>query len=70
MVACFTGNIRPVKGVNYLLDAFSSMSARDNIHLLVIGDVRDKKIKERIDPMPSGDAPGAVPPKVRLRERQ
>lgn len=48
LVVNFTGNIRPVKGVDYLLDAFEAMDPRENIHLLVVGEVREKSIKRRI----------------------
>jgi glycosyltransferase involved in cell wall biosynthesis len=48
----FTGNIRPVKGVDYLLKAFSSIRPEENIHLLIIGEVRDKKIRRLIDAYP------------------
>lgn len=47
VTACFTGNIRPVKGINYLLDAFETITPEENIHLLIIGEVRDRRIAAR-----------------------
>jgi glycosyltransferase involved in cell wall biosynthesis len=41
----FTGNIRPVKGVDVLLRALGSIPAELNVHALMVGEVRDKKIK-------------------------
>lgn len=48
----FTGNIRPVKGVDYLLKAFDGFSPGDGIHLVVIGEVRDKAILKLADKNP------------------
>jgi glycosyltransferase involved in cell wall biosynthesis len=48
VVACFTGNIRPVKGVNYLLQAFDGIRPEEHIHLVVIGEVRDRRIARQI----------------------
>ncbi len=48
VVVNFTGNIRPVKGVTYLLDAFEKIGPEENIHLLVIGEVREKSIRRRM----------------------
>lgn len=45
----FVGNIRPVKGVNILLDAFETLSADDTGHLLLFGEVRDPKIRRRMN---------------------
>jgi len=47
-VVNFTGNIRPVKGVDYLLDAFEGIDPAENIHLLVVGEVRDPSIRKRM----------------------
>jgi len=44
-VAGFAGNIRPVKGVRYLLDAFTKIAPAENIHLIIAGDVRDPHIQ-------------------------
>ncbi len=44
-VVGFTGNMRPVKGVDILLRALAELPATLNIHALLIGDVRDKTIK-------------------------
>lgn len=46
VVVNFTGNIRPVKGVDYLLKAFAGIAPAENIHLLVVGEVRDAGIKK------------------------
>ena len=40
----FTGNIRPVKGVDVLLHSLQSVPESLNVHLLMVGEVRDKKI--------------------------
>jgi glycosyltransferase involved in cell wall biosynthesis len=52
VVVNFTGNIRPVKGVDYLLNAFASIAPEENIHLLVVGEVRDPSIRKRIGKQP------------------
>jgi glycosyltransferase involved in cell wall biosynthesis len=51
-VACFTGNIRPVKGVDILLDAFATIPPHHGLHLLILGDVRDPSIARRIGNLP------------------
>jgi glycosyltransferase involved in cell wall biosynthesis len=43
-VAGFTGSIRPVKGVDVLLRAMRLLDPGRNIHLLLVGDVRDRAI--------------------------
>lgn len=48
----FTGNIRPVKGMKYLLKAFTRIKPEERIHLLVTGEVRDKKIQKMIGHQP------------------
>jgi len=48
----FTGNIRPVKGVDYLLKAFAGFGAVEKIHLLIIGEVRDAAIARWIGRYP------------------
>jgi len=45
-VVCFAGTVRPVKGVDVLLKAIASLSASENIHCLVIGKIRDRKVKK------------------------
>ena len=45
-VVNFTGNIRPVKGVEYLLKAFAAINPAENIHLLVVGEVRDRGMQK------------------------
>jgi glycosyltransferase involved in cell wall biosynthesis len=52
VVVNFTGNIRPVKGVDYLLKAFASIKPEENIRLLVVGDVRDPSVRKRMDKYP------------------
>ncbi|HMP90824.1 MAG TPA: glycosyltransferase family 4 protein [Kiritimatiellia bacterium] len=52
LVVNFTGNIRPVKGVHYLLKAFESISPVAGIHLLVVGEVRDPDIRKKIGKHP------------------
>jgi glycosyltransferase involved in cell wall biosynthesis len=44
VVVCLLGNIRPVKGADVLLQAFQDIRPNENIHLLLIGEVRDKRI--------------------------
>ncbi len=44
-VVGFTGNIRPVKGVDTLLRSLSHLRASLNVHLLLVGEVRDKRIE-------------------------
>ena len=51
-VAGFAGNIRPVKGVNYLLEAFSKIAPAENIHLLIAGEVRDKNVEALVGRYP------------------
>ncbi len=41
----FTGNMRPVKGVEVLIRAMAQVDVSLNIHALLVGEVRDKKIK-------------------------
>jgi len=45
----FVGNIRPVKGVEYLLRAFNDYSGKENMHLIIIGDVRDEKVNKEAE---------------------
>ncbi len=40
----FTGNIRPVKGVDVLLRGLAALPRELNVHVLLVGEVRDKKI--------------------------
>jgi len=44
-VVGFTGNIRPVKGVDVLLQSLLEIDDSLNVHALLIGEVRDEKIK-------------------------
>ncbi len=48
VVACFLGNMRPVKGAGYLLEAFERIRPEENIHLLMIGEVREPRIAKQI----------------------
>lgn len=48
VVACFVGNIRPVKGVDVLLDAFDTVAPDEHLHLIIIGEIRDRRIGSRI----------------------
>lgn len=58
VVVNFTGNIRPVKGVDYLLNAFAKIRPEEHIHLLVVGEIRDRKIRELINGHPHVHAAG------------
>lgn len=51
-VASFSGNVRPVKGLPVLLDAMEQVPAAHQLHLLVMGHVRDKKIAQRLQEQP------------------
>jgi len=42
----FTGNIRPVKGVDVLLRSLPLIPEKLNVHAILAGEVRDEKIKE------------------------
>ncbi len=41
----FTGNMRPVKGVDVLLRAMAELPREHNVHLLLVGEVRDKRVQ-------------------------
>ncbi len=47
-VVAFVGNIRPVKGVNVLLEAFRDIPPTAPYHLLLFGEVRDRSIRRQI----------------------
>lgn len=51
-VVNFTGNIRPVKGADVLLKAFALIKPEENIHLLLVGEVRDKNVKRLLEGCP------------------
>ena len=55
-VAC-TANMRPVKGVDVLIQAASLLPDELNIHLLLIGEVRDSRILTLIS---NGKAPARI----------
>jgi len=40
----FTGNMRPVKGVDVLLESLRHVSRDLNVHLLLVGEIRDRRI--------------------------
>jgi len=48
VVAC-TANMRPVKGVDVLIEAFATVAARTPAHLLLIGEVRDERLTRLVD---------------------
>jgi glycosyltransferase involved in cell wall biosynthesis len=52
VVAGFVGNIRPVKGADDLLKAFDGILPGENIHLVLIGEVRDPHIERQIGKHP------------------
>ncbi|MDP6526404.1 MAG: glycosyltransferase family 4 protein [Kiritimatiellia bacterium] len=45
-VVGFTGNMRPVKGIDVLLKAASRLPDDTNVRLLLVGEVRDRKLLE------------------------
>ncbi|NMC61605.1 MAG: glycosyltransferase family 4 protein, partial [SAR324 cluster bacterium] len=45
VVAC-TANMRPVKGVPYLIQAIETIPFEENVHLLLIGKVQDHEIEK------------------------
>lgn len=47
VIGC-TASMRPRKGVDILVKAFSNMNA-ENAHLLLVGEVKDKRINEAIE---------------------
>ena len=53
VTVCFTGNMRPVKGVPDLLDAFAGIPPESNIHLVLVGEVRDPAIARRVGQQPN-----------------
>jgi glycosyltransferase involved in cell wall biosynthesis len=45
IIVCCAANIRPVKGVDYLIRAFASLTnLHPNLHLLLVGEIRCKKV--------------------------
>ncbi len=52
VVVNFTGNIRPVKGADVLLRAFAHIRPEENIHLVLVGEVRDKNVKRLLERAP------------------
>ncbi len=47
-VVGFVGNVRPVKGVDVLIKAIQYIPESKNIHFVIIGDIRDPKIKRML----------------------
>ena len=45
-VICCAATMRPVKGVSVLLEAFTKLTHLRDVHLLLIGNVKDPKIKD------------------------
>lgn len=45
-VICCVANMRRIKGADILIKAFDDLPAEDNSYLLLIGEVRDKRIRE------------------------
>lgn len=67
VIAC-TASMRPRKGVDVLVNAFSSMSSQ-NAHLLLVGEVSDKRIHQAIQNSPAKErihVLGKVPQAVAL----
>ena len=54
VVGC-TANMRPVKGVDVLLRAFGGIKDRSAAHLLLIGEVRDRKLTRLGEALGIGD---------------
>ena len=48
VVIGFAGLIRPVKGVDYLLDAFNLIPASKNARLVLVGGVKDAYMRRRL----------------------
>lgn len=52
ITVAFVGNMRPVKGVDVLLDAFRGIASAENVHLLLFGEIRDRHIQKQVDRLP------------------
>ena len=65
-VVGFVGNIRPVKGAEVLLRAFDGIRPEENIHLILIGEVRDRHIEKQIGRQPHVHFLGFRPDAARL----
>ncbi len=59
-VVCCVANVRPVKGVEYLVEAFERLPADSAAHLLLIGEVRDQKVERLLATSPRRDRLHAV----------
>lgn len=62
----FVGNIRPVKGAEDLLRAFDGIRPEENLHLVLIGEVRDRHIEKQIGRHPHVHFLGFRPDAARL----
>ena len=63
-VAAFAGNIKPLKGIPVLLDACRRLPPDSRVHILLMGPVRDRRVRRLLrDPRLSGrvTAPGFRP---------
>ena len=65
-VVGFVGNIRPVKGADVLLRAFDDVRAEENLHLILVGEVRDPHIARQIGKQPHVHFLGFRPDAARL----
>jgi glycosyltransferase involved in cell wall biosynthesis len=54
VVGC-TANMRPVKGVDILVRAFGLLKGSNPAHLLLIGEVRDKRLSRLVESLGIGD---------------
>lgn len=52
ITVAFVGNMRPVKGVDVLLDAFRGIAPAENVHLLLFGEIRDRHIQKQVGRLP------------------
>jgi glycosyltransferase involved in cell wall biosynthesis len=51
-IVCFVGNMRPVKGADLLIDAFSATSlsgGEQPAHLVLVGDIRDSAVRRAVE---------------------
>lgn len=49
LTLCFTGRIRPVKGIGFLLDALQALPADLNVRLLLVGRLSDREVQARLE---------------------
>ena len=48
-VVGFTGNVRPVKGIDILLKALSKLLESSRIRVLLIGEIRDRRVRRMLN---------------------